>query len=97
MSLEALVARVPAKYRKLYTRTFEGAASPLQAIRAKCLECVAWHRHDGGDDRVAGCAARGCPLWSLRPFQARQVPQRATSGADTPLDGKSLVASRDAR
>lgn len=53
----------------MYGRALRGELSPRAAIKAKCYECCAWERHEGGDDRIGGCAVRGCPLWALRPFQ----------------------------
>ena len=63
---------VSPKYRALYLRSLAGELPSRQAIRVKCLECVAWQRVDGGRDRIAECAARQCPLWALRPYQMGQ-------------------------
>ena len=52
-------------YRNALARALAGKASPRQAIRAKCLECVGYDRSE-----VTACTAYGCPLWRLRPYQA---------------------------
>lgn len=36
-------------------------ASPIRAIRAKCLDCCY-----GSEGEVRKCSAIGCPLWPLR-------------------------------
>ena len=43
--------------------------SPIQVIRAKCLDCCA-----GSSDEVRKCVAMACPLW---PFRAGKNPWRA--------------------
>jgi hypothetical protein len=75
--------RVPSKYRPLYLRAVAGAASPRQAIKAKCQECCGW------EDlviRVGDCTARTCPLWPLRPYQraaeAQETAERKSSGTE---------------
>jgi hypothetical protein len=51
-------------HRSLIQRCWAGKASPRQAIKAQCNECV-------GEDRqaVVECADRCCPLWRYRPYQ----------------------------
>ena len=72
---------VPVRYRQLYRRALAGELSPRQTIKAKCLECCCWKRHDEGIDQIADCVVRSCPLWALRPFQTRaQRPQAPDSG-----------------
>ena len=44
-------------------------SSPMQAIRAKCLDCCA-----GSSDEVRKCVAVACPLW---PFRTGKNPWRA--------------------
>jgi hypothetical protein len=58
------LAAVPPLHRAAYLKALDGALSPRQAIKAKCLDCCAWQREE-----VRLCTARGCPLWPLRPFQ----------------------------
>jgi hypothetical protein len=45
-------------------------SSPMQAIRARCLDCCA-----GSADEVCKCVSLTCPSW---PFRNRQEPMRAT-------------------
>jgi len=45
-------------------RAYAGSASPRQAIKAFCLQCVGYQRQD-----VAGCTAVACPLHKYRPYQ----------------------------
>lgn len=90
-------ASVPAKYRTGYVRAVEGAVSPRQAIKAKCLDCSAWQREE-----VRACQVRACPLWSYRPFQTTRRIARVdaeplegvTSGAEACLDETQAVPSR---
>ena len=42
--------------------------SPMQAIRAKCLDCCAW-----SSDEVRKCVALACPSW---PFRTGKNPWR---------------------
>jgi hypothetical protein len=44
------------------------AMSPMQVIRAKCLDCA------GSSDEVRKCVAAACPLW---PFRTGKNPWRA--------------------
>ena len=55
---------VPVKYQGTYRKTQTGKASPRQAIKAMCLECVCWQPKE-----VTDCTDTGCALWRLRPFQ----------------------------
>jgi len=54
---------VPTRYRMGYLRAACGLASPRQAIKSQCLECVGWVRRE-----VALCTAPACPLYAYRPF-----------------------------
>jgi hypothetical protein len=57
-------AAVPVKFRKLYLRVLEGQASPRQAIKAMCMECIGWEARE-----VALCTSPACPLYLHRPFK----------------------------
>jgi hypothetical protein len=75
-----LAAHVPPRYRQMYGRALRGELSPRAAIKAKCYECCAWERFDGGEDRIGRCAVTGCPLHAYRPFQNAQEPAQAREG-----------------
>ena len=57
---ETRLADVPAKYRSLYRRAWDGK-SRKAAIRAFCLECVCWSKTE-----VRLCTAPACPLFEYR-------------------------------
>lgn len=56
---------VPAKYRPLQLRVLHGTATPREAIKAMCLECLGWERNE-----VAHCTSMDCPNYLYRPFKA---------------------------
>ena len=58
------MAEMPSSYRPLYLKAVLGKASPRNAIKAQCLECIGWERRE-----VAACTAEACPLWAYRPYQ----------------------------
>jgi hypothetical protein len=66
--------QMPSSYRGGYLRAVEGEASPREAIKAHCLECVGWVRGE-----VTQCTARACPLWAYRPTFAT-TPKEVTHG-----------------
>jgi len=97
-----LVARVPQRYRQMYERALRGELSPRAAIKAKCLECCAWQRFDGGEDRIGGCTVTRCPLHAHRPFQTAQEPAQAPEGEawaeeGAPGGGGARMAPSDGR
>ena len=53
----------PRSSKRLLVSCWEKKASPRQAIKAICAECVGYDR-----ESVAGCTAYACPLWNLRPY-----------------------------
>ena len=55
---------VPPLYVGIVRRAFDCAASPRQAIKAKCLDCCGYQR-----DEVRHCTVILCPLWAYRPYQ----------------------------
>jgi hypothetical protein len=59
--------------------------SPMQAIRAHCLDCCA-----GSANEVKLCAARCCPSW---PFRLGRNPWREVSEAQRE-QGRKLAARR---
>lgn len=67
--LEAMSRRlkkVPRDCRKGFKDACEGKASPRQAIKAKCYECVGY---ENLKENIAGCTAYGCPLFAYRPYK----------------------------
>ena len=59
--------RISPAYRAGYVRATDGSASPRQAIKSFCLECVAYARKE-----VTACTAMACPLWLYRPYQTEE-------------------------
>ncbi len=55
---------IPRLYRVAYVRAAAGKASPRSAIKAFCLTCVVWQRHE-----VAHCTSVACPLYEYRPWK----------------------------
>lgn len=54
--------QVPSLNRLGYLRAILGQVPPRVAIKAHCLECCGWERH-----QVARCTSVACPLWAYRP------------------------------
>ena len=54
---------MPKKYRQAFLKTVEGAASPREAIKAFCLECMGYARTE-----VRDCKSIVCPLNHYRPY-----------------------------
>jgi hypothetical protein len=59
------------KYDGVIERAKSGAASPRQAIKAKCLDCCCLDI-----DEIRHCTVTVCPLWKYRPFQLDAQPLR---------------------
>lgn len=60
----------PVRYQALEERCRSGEASPRQAIKAMCLQCVGHVSKD-----VRDCQDRTCPLWAYRPYRPKgQAP-----------------------
>ena len=53
---------VPESLKPVFLRAYRG--SRAAGIKAFCLSCVGYVKKD-----VTGCTARGCPLWTHRPYQ----------------------------
>jgi hypothetical protein len=80
---------MPKLYQSGYERAINGKASPRQAIKAQCLECVGYERNE-----ITNCTDTDCPLYCYRPFQKqlRYAPQLR----QTPLlRGFEVVESTD--
>ena len=66
-AVERRAKDMPSLYRGGYLRAVTGRASPREAIKAHCLECVGWER-----GQVVNCTGSACPLWRYRPFAGEQ-------------------------
>lgn len=66
-------------YRPLYDRVVAGTASPRQAIKSFCLQCMGWQRKD-----VATCKTAECSLHRHRPYQQERPAPRREGTAGTP-------------
>ena len=62
------LSRVPESAKGIVCRAFDGAASPRQAIKAKCLECCCYQR-----EHITHCRAVTCPLHAYRPYQMKHA------------------------
>jgi hypothetical protein len=60
-----LLAGVPVSVRSVVQKSFEGSASPRQAIKAMCLTCAHFDREE-----IRSCRVFSCALWRYRPFQS---------------------------
>ena len=58
------IASVPRLYRKMVQKAIHGSASPRDAIKAQCLECVGYVRAE-----VISCPSFTCPLYMYRPYK----------------------------
>lgn len=58
------LATAPESARNLFKAAWVRKCSPRQAIKAHCLECVGFDRHE-----ITDCTCWACPLWNFRPFQ----------------------------
>lgn len=56
--------QIPESWQKLYARTQSGKASPRQAIKMQCGECIGYDRTE-----IPKCSDFGCPLHKYRPFK----------------------------
>jgi hypothetical protein len=61
-----------ARHQGLIQRCWTGKASPREAIKAMCNDCV-------GEDHeaITECGDRCCPLWRHRPYQSRGISAKA--------------------
>ena len=65
---------LPPRFKKLIERAMKGSASPRQAIRAKCFDCVGF---EDASRRIDACSTSICPLHKYRP---RSEKARRTDG-----------------
>ena len=57
---------LPISYRGIFSKSYDGSASPRQAIKAMCLHCIGYERKE-----ITECTNQGCPLWEYRPYQSQ--------------------------
>jgi hypothetical protein len=60
-------------HRAAYQKAVQGQGGRALAVKLKCLDCCCWQRID-----VAACTATGCPLWHVRPYQAKAARMPAS-------------------
>lgn len=77
---------VPEHFRKLYLRAAVGLATRGEALKARCLDCSAWQRRE-----VVLCTARGCPLWTVRPW--RETARETAEAEARALEAEGLFQS----
>lgn len=70
------IAAAPVLSRRLVQRALECNAAPRQAIKAKCLTCCNYERHE-----VERCAVQTCPLWAYRPYTVKSKKPPTTLDA----------------
>ena len=60
------VATLPARFRRVFRAAF-GGRKPLESIRAKCAECMAFQV-----GVARRCTIQTCPLWSCRMGKGKE-------------------------
>ena len=63
MSITSKADDMPGIYRKNYLAAVSGKATPRNAIKAFCIECMGYKRSE-----VTGCDTIECPLNLYRPY-----------------------------
>ena len=58
--------KTPLIVKNLLKSAMLGEATPVRAIKAKCIECFGYEDYRSG---IKGCTAQNCPLWAYRPYQ----------------------------
>ena len=64
MSITTKAKEMPESYKKNYLATVSGKASPRNAIKAFCIECMGYVRGE-----VTNCDTIDCPLNLYRPYR----------------------------
>ncbi len=64
MSILSKAKDMPEIYKKNYLATVAGTASPRNAIKAFCIECMCYVRSE-----VTKCSTIECPLNLFRPYR----------------------------
>lgn len=63
-AVQRRLQQMPVSAKRAYLRAAIGTASPREAIKAFCMECVCWDRNE-----VRLCTGLPCPLFLYRPFR----------------------------
>ena len=82
-----MTREVPESMQNIYDRTQAGTASPRQAIKMFCLECVGYDREE-----VKVCSDQGCPLYQYR--SGKVMVKRPRSEAQMKSDALNAVRLR---
>ncbi|KKN51314.1 hypothetical protein LCGC14_0624220 [marine sediment metagenome] len=64
MSITKKADEMPGIYRKNYLAVVSGKASPRNAVKAFCIECMGYNRAE-----VTNCDTIECPLNLYRPYR----------------------------
>ena len=64
MTIADKAKQIPQIYRKNFLAAVEGKASPRNAIKAFCCECMGYVRAE-----ITNCETINCPLNIYRPYQ----------------------------
>lgn len=64
MSITSKADEMPGIYKKNYLAVVSGKASPRNAIKAFCIECMGYIRAE-----VTNCDVIDCPLNLFRPYR----------------------------
>lgn len=86
------LATLPKLSRGIVSAALDGAGSPRQAIKAKCLTCTNFDRAE-----VENCTVITCPLHAFRPYTGepiRPVRKKSTETADGALGQWSASDNR---
>lgn len=66
LAVSQYAGKVPLLRRDLFLRAAKGEASPRQAIKAMCQQCVCY---ENMPEAIRDCPSTRCPLWAYRPYQ----------------------------
>lgn len=67
---QALIDEAP-RAKKLLARAFQNP-SPIEAIRAKCIDCSVFDL-----EAALNCEITSCPLWEIRKIALKEVRKLA--------------------
>lgn len=66
---QTFAEQVPEARRALFLKARRGEASPRQAIKAHCQQCVGY---ENTVLNIRECDSKTCPLWMYRPYRSVQ-------------------------
>lgn len=70
---QAVISEALTSYRQIFQRAYT-TPSKSAAIKAFCLRCAGYLKNE-----VRDCTAKGCPLWTHRPYQQDSNAEDAES------------------